>query len=134
MSAMFRSLRFFNYRLWTIGAIVSNTGAWMQRTAQDCIVLTELTDHDAAALGFTMALQFGPLLSLMPIAEIIADRFDRRVVLPGRSSVSSFSRLASASSWFRATSSCGTSTSSHYFWVWLPRSMRPFAKPSFRSS
>lgn len=81
MSAMFRSLRIFNYRLWTIGAIVSNTGAWMQRTAQDWIVLTELTDHDAAALGFTMALQFGPLLLLMPVAGIIADRFDRRIVL-----------------------------------------------------
>ena len=78
---MFRSLRIFNYRLWTIGAIVSNTGAWMQRTAQDWIVLTELTDHDAAALGFTMALQFGPLLLLMPVAGIIADRFDRRIVL-----------------------------------------------------
>jgi len=78
---MFRSLRIFNYRLWTIGAIVSNTGAWMQRTAQDWIVLTELTDHDAAALGFTMALQFGPLLILMPIAGIIADRYDRRIVL-----------------------------------------------------
>ncbi|MGV8852801.1 MAG: MFS transporter [Rhodoglobus sp.] len=81
MSAMFRSLRIFNYRLWTIGAIVSNTGAWMQRTAQDWIVLTELTDHDAAALGFTMALQFGPLLLLMPVAGIVADRFDRRIVL-----------------------------------------------------
>jgi len=81
VSAMFRSLRIFNYRLWTIGAIVSNTGAWMQRTAQDWIVLTELTDHDAAALGFTMALQFGPLLILMPVAGIIADRFDRRTVL-----------------------------------------------------
>jgi MFS family permease len=78
---MFRSLRIFNYRLWTIGAIVSNTGSWMQRTAQDWIVLTELTDHDAAALGFTMALQFGPLLILMPIAGIIADRYDRRIVL-----------------------------------------------------
>lgn len=81
MSAMFRSLRVFNYRLWTLGAIVSNTGAWMQRTAQDWIVLTELTDHDAAALGFTMALQFGPLLILMPVAGIVADRFDRRIVL-----------------------------------------------------
>ncbi|MBH0052603.1 MULTISPECIES: MFS transporter [unclassified Salinibacterium] len=81
MSAMFRSLRLFNYRLWIIGAVVSNTGAWMQRTAQDWIVLTDLTDYDAAALGFTMALQFGPMLLLMPLTGIIADRFDRRTVL-----------------------------------------------------
>jgi len=78
---MFRSLRVFNYRLWFAGALVSNTGAWMQRTAQDWIVLTELTDKDAAALGITMALQFGPLLLLMPVAGLMADRFDRRHIL-----------------------------------------------------
>jgi MFS family permease len=78
---MFRSLRVANYRLWFAGALVSNTGAWMQRTAQDWIVLTELTDNDAAALGITMAMQFGPLLLLMPVAGLIADRFDRKRVL-----------------------------------------------------
>ncbi|MEP6479359.1 MAG: MFS transporter [Rhodoglobus sp.] len=81
MSAMFRSLRVFNYRLWFAGALVSNTGGWMQRTAQDWIVLTDLTDHDATALGITMALQFGPLLLLMPVAGLAADRFDRRRML-----------------------------------------------------
>jgi MFS family permease len=78
---MFRSLRVVNYRLWFAGALVSNTGAWMQRTAQDWIVLTELTNGDAAALGITLALQFGPILLLMPISGLIADRFDRRRVL-----------------------------------------------------
>ncbi|MCU1411720.1 MAG: transporter [Rhodoglobus sp.] len=78
---MFRSLRIFNYRLWFAGALVSNTGAWMQRTAQDWIVLTELTDRDATALGITMALQFGPLLLLMPVTGLAADRFDRRRML-----------------------------------------------------
>lgn len=78
---MFRSLRVANYRIWFAGALVSNTGAWMQRTAQDWIVLTELTDHDAAALGITMALQFGPLLVLSPVAGLMADRFDRRRLL-----------------------------------------------------
>lgn len=81
MSTMFRSLRVPNYRLWFAGALISNTGAWMQRTAQDWIVLTELTDHDATALGITTALQFGPLLLLMPISGVMADRLDRRTVL-----------------------------------------------------
>ncbi|WP_434056572.1 MFS transporter [Antiquaquibacter soli] len=81
MSAMFRSLRVANYRWWFAGALVSNTGAWMQRTAQDWIVLTDLTDNDAAALGVTMALQFGPLLLLMPVAGLMADRFDRKRLL-----------------------------------------------------
>ncbi|WP_227411714.1 MULTISPECIES: MFS transporter [unclassified Cryobacterium] len=78
---MFRSLGIFNYRLWFIGALVSNIGAWMQRTAQEWLVLTELTDHDAAAVGVTIALQFGPQLLLMPVAGWVADRFDRRTVL-----------------------------------------------------
>ena len=43
MSAMFRSFSVFNYRVWFIGALVSNIGAWMQSTAQNWVVLTQLT-------------------------------------------------------------------------------------------
>ena len=78
---MFRSLSGFNYRVWAAGALVSNVGTWMQRTAQDWIVLTELTDHDAAAVGFVMALQFGPQLLLLPLTGLVADRFDQRKIL-----------------------------------------------------
>lgn len=81
LRATFRSLGGFNYRLWAAGALVSNIGAWMQRTAQDWMVMTELTRNDAAAVGLTMALQFGPSLFLLPIAGYVADRFDRRRVL-----------------------------------------------------
>jgi MFS family permease len=77
----FRSLSGFNYRLWAAGALVSNVGTWMQRTAQDWIVFTELTGNDATAVGFTMALQFGPSLFLLPFTGYIADRFDRRRVM-----------------------------------------------------
>ena len=51
MRAMFRSLRRFNYRVWFFGALISNVGAWMQSTAQSWVVLTVLTDGDAAAMG-----------------------------------------------------------------------------------
>jgi MFS family permease len=81
MSAMFSSLRLYNYRLWFAGALVSNTGTWMQATAQDWVVLTELTDHDATALGVTMALQFLPPILLIPVTGLIADRYDRRKML-----------------------------------------------------
>jgi len=81
MSAMFRSLAGVNYRLWFAGALVSNIGTWMQRTAQDWIVLTELTDHDAVAVGITMSLQLGPQLLLVPWSGLIADRFDKRRLL-----------------------------------------------------
>ena len=78
---MFRSLAHRNYRIWFIGALVSNVGAWMQATAQNWVVLTELTDNDAVAVGITMALQFAPQLLLVPITGLIADRFDRRKIL-----------------------------------------------------
>ena len=78
---MFRSLSGFNYRIWFAGALVSNVGTWMQRTAQDWIVLTMLTDNDAVAVGITMALQLGPQLLLVPWSGLIADRFDRRRLL-----------------------------------------------------
>lgn len=78
---MFRSLREHNYLVWFIGGLTSNIGTWMQRTAQDWIVLTELSDHDAAAVGITMALQLGPVLLLMPFAGLIADRANVRKVL-----------------------------------------------------
>ena len=81
MSAMFRSFATFNYRTWFFGAIVSNVGSWMQATAQDWVVLTELTDNDATAMGFTMALQFGPPLALVSVTGWVADRFDRRKIL-----------------------------------------------------
>ena len=81
LRATFRSLAGYNYRLWVAGALVSNIGAWMQRTAQDWIVYTELTANDSAAVGLTMALQFGPSLFFLPVAGWAADHFDRRRLL-----------------------------------------------------
>ena len=81
MSAMFRSFANVNYRIWFAGALVSNVGGWMQATAQDWVVLTELTDNDATAMGVTMALQFGPPLVLVSMTGWVADRFDRRHIL-----------------------------------------------------
>jgi MFS family permease len=79
--AIFRSLRSSNYRIWAIGALVSNVGTWMQRTAQDWLVLTQLTHHNATAVGIVMGLQFGPQLLLLPISGFLADHFDKRKLL-----------------------------------------------------
>jgi MFS family permease len=81
VSAMFRSLSGYNYRVWSAGAIVSNVGTWMQRTAQDWLVLTELTHNNGVAVGIVMALQFGPQLLLLPITGYAADHLDRRKLL-----------------------------------------------------
>lgn len=77
----FRSLSSFNYRLWAAGALVSNVGTWMQRTAQDWLVLTQLTERNATAVGVVMALQFGPQALLLPLTGWAADRLNRRKVL-----------------------------------------------------
>ena len=81
MKGTFRSLDGFNYRVWAGGAFVSNVGTWMQRTAQDWLVLTQLTHHNATAVGVVMALQFGPQVLLLPLTGFAADHLDRRKLL-----------------------------------------------------
>ncbi len=81
LTTTFRSLRGFNYRLFAVGALVSNVGTWMQRIAQDWIVLTQLTHHNATAVGVVMALQFGPQAFLLPLTGYAADHLDRRRLL-----------------------------------------------------
>ncbi|GGF18833.1 hypothetical protein GCM10011611_25900 [Aliidongia dinghuensis] len=77
----FRSLRSRNYRIWAAGSLVSNIGTWMQRTAQNWLVLTQLTHNNASAVGLIMALQFGPQLVLLPWTGFAADHLDRRKLL-----------------------------------------------------
>ncbi|KEZ76719.1 MFS transporter [Salinisphaera hydrothermalis] len=78
---LFRALEIYNFRVWAIGALVSNVGTWMQRVAQDWLVLTILTHHNAGAVGVAMALQFGPQLLLLPLTGYAADYFDRRKLI-----------------------------------------------------
>ncbi|MGD9701304.1 MAG: MFS transporter [Acidimicrobiia bacterium] len=79
MSTTFAALRVRNYRLFATGSFVSNVGTWMQRVAQDWLVLA-LTGS-AGALGITTGLQFLPILLFSPIAGVFADRYSKRVVL-----------------------------------------------------
>jgi len=81
LSRAFRALENFNFRLWTAGGLVSNIGTWMQRVAQDWIVLTQLTYHDATAVGIVTGLQFAPQLLLLPWSGLAADRFNQRKLL-----------------------------------------------------
>ena len=81
MTGTFRSLRIYNYRVWASGALISNVGTWMQRTAQAWLVLAQLTHHNASAVGLVTALQFAPLVLLLPFTGYAADRFDRRKLL-----------------------------------------------------
>ena len=75
--SIFSALRYYNYRLFWTGQLVSVTGTFMQSTAQQWLVLT-LTPNPIA-LGIVGALQFGPML--IPWGGAVADRFPRRSVL-----------------------------------------------------
>ncbi|WP_153397133.1 MFS transporter [Ornithinicoccus halotolerans] len=78
---MFGALRVKNYRIYATGAVISNTGTWMGRVAQDWVVLTELTDHSARALGVVTGLQFLPMLLLSPLGGVLSDAFPKRRVM-----------------------------------------------------
>ncbi len=80
-ASTFRSLGVYNYRLWTAGSLVSNIGTWMQRIAQDWLVLTELTHHSAAQVGIVTGLQFAPQLLFLPWTGSAADNFDQRKLM-----------------------------------------------------
>lgn len=78
-SSMFSSLKVRNYRLFFMGQVVSNTGTWMQRIAQDWLVLS-LTGS-SAAVGITTALQFLPMLLFGLYGGVLVDRLPKRPAL-----------------------------------------------------
>ena len=80
-ASAFRALSSFNYRVWVAGSLVSNIGTWMQRVAQDWLVLTQLTHHDASAVGIVVGLQFAPQLLLLPWTGVAADHYNQRKLL-----------------------------------------------------
>lgn len=75
----FSSLRTRNFRLFATGQLVSNTGAWVQRIAQDWLVLT--ITGSATAVGITTALQFLPTLLFGLLGGLLADRYPKRRLL-----------------------------------------------------
>lgn len=76
---MFASLRTRNYRVYAGGALISNIGTWLQRIAQDWLILA-LTGS-GTMLGICTGLQLLPSLLLTPWAGAIADRWPRRRIL-----------------------------------------------------
>lgn len=80
MSPTFLALRARNFRLFAAGQVVSNTGTWMQRVAQNWLVLG-LTGGSGAALGVTTGLQFLPLLLFSLWGGVLADRLPKRRLL-----------------------------------------------------
>ena len=86
LAVTFRSLRIRNYRLFATGQVVSLTGTWAQRVAQDWLVL-ELSDNSGVALGVVTGLQFLPVLLFGMYGGVLADRYDKRRLLIGAQAV-----------------------------------------------
>jgi MFS family permease len=68
-----------DYRLYLSSQMVATTGLWMQRIAQDWLVL-ELTGS-VTAVGIAVALQFLPVLLFGLVGGVVADRYPKRTIL-----------------------------------------------------
>jgi MFS family permease len=93
-ASRFRALGNRNFLLWMLGKLVSDLGTWMQRTAQDWLVLVDLTHHSGLAVGVTSALQYLPMLLLSAHAGVLADRWPKRLVLAVSETAMGLSALA----------------------------------------
>jgi MFS family permease len=80
ITTTFRSLKVRNYRLFASGQVISLSGTWAQRVAQDWLVL-ELSHNSGVALGITTGLQFLPMLLFGLYGGVLADRYDKRRLL-----------------------------------------------------
>ncbi|HVT66125.1 MAG TPA: MFS transporter [Trebonia sp.] len=90
----FAALSARGYRIYLAGQSLANTGSWMQSVAQDWLIFS-LT-RSSAAVGVTMALQFGPTLLLGLYTGTIADRLPKRRILLATQSVNAVATLALA--------------------------------------
>ena|SRR5687768_14014075 len=78
-SAIIRSLKHRNFRLFTVGQSISLIGTWMQQVAVGWLVYR--MTNSALLLGLVSFAAQGPTFVLAPLAGAIADRSNRRRVL-----------------------------------------------------
>src|SRR6476646_4573052 len=71
----FSALAVRNYRLFWTGQLISLTGTWAQRTAQDWLVI-QLT-HSPFDLGLVTAFQFLPITLLTLVGGVFIDRWPK---------------------------------------------------------
>ncbi|MCA4134951.1 MFS transporter [Arthrobacter sp. M4] len=75
----FISLKVRNFKIFAAGHFIAVIALWMQRIAQDWLVLQ--LSGSVTAVGITVALQFTPSLLLGPWGGMMADRFAKRRIL-----------------------------------------------------
>jgi MFS family permease len=77
--AWYQPLTQRNYRLFLALVFTGSVGVWMQRLAQDWLVL-QLTGSPAA-VGVAVALQFLPMLVVGPLSGLLVDMFPKRRIM-----------------------------------------------------
>lgn len=87
----FPSLRVPNYRLYVMSQLLTNPSGWMQRIAQDWLILQ--LSGNVALVGLTVTLQLGPMLLFGLWGGMLADRYDKRKILMLTQSVFAASAL-----------------------------------------
>jgi MFS family permease len=80
LSRMAAALTYRDFRVLWCGAFLSTIGTWMQKVAQNWLVLT-ITGSSAFFLGLDSFLGELPILLLTVVGGVFADRHDRRQLL-----------------------------------------------------
>jgi MFS family permease len=88
------SLGVRNYRIFAGTSLIALTALWMQRIAQDWLVLQ--LSGSVLAVGITTALQFAPMLVLGLVGGLIVDRYPKHTLLMITQSASALTSAALA--------------------------------------
>jgi MFS family permease len=75
------ALIYRDFRVLWLGAMTSSIGTWMQKVAQNWLVLTLAGTSSAFYLGLDSFLGELPILLFTVLGGVIADRYDRRRLL-----------------------------------------------------
>jgi MFS family permease len=78
---MAAALTYRDFRVLWFGAFTSTNGTWMQKVAQNWLVLTITGTSSAFFLGLDSFLGELPILLLTLVGGVVADRYDRRRLL-----------------------------------------------------
>ncbi|MEU1408507.1 MFS transporter [Streptomyces sp. NPDC005728] len=79
-NAVLATLTVRHFRRYLLGQLTSNIGTWMQRAAQDLLVL-HITGNSGSAVGIVTALQFLPQTLFGLTGGVLADRYPKRRLL-----------------------------------------------------
>lgn len=93
-AAWYQPLTQRNYRIFLAMVFTGSVGVWMQRLAQDWMVL-QLTGSPAA-VGVAVALQFLPMLIVGPLSGLLVDIFPKRRIMLACQAVIAFLALGLA--------------------------------------